>query len=130
MNLDQSLNINKMEKKLVLPDSFKMEIIKEFGSSGGDRKYKATLVFVDGKLTEGEVLLETSEGTGRIRERVSAEIVNGEWGNKEGGDIESWSVFSNYNFLTKEGLQNYIDSGEILQSDKQIHLKTTFRIVK
>jgi serine/threonine protein kinase len=126
-NMNLETNITKEVKKVVLPDSFKIEISREFGSSGGDRKYKATLVFVDGKVTEGEALLETLEGGGR-RGRVSSKIVNGEWGNKEGGDICDWENFNN--FLTKEGIQNEIDSGEMIQSNKSLHLTRIFKVLE
>lgn len=95
-----------------LPDSFTIDMTRDTTSSGATRITNAELVFENGIVVNGEYSYFVS-GTGGPEYEINCEVnvENLEWiPADETSDCNSVSIP-----LTKEGLQEEIDSGEYVE---------------
>ena len=112
-----------------MPDSVTLNIYGDWTSSGGNRLYNSTLIFVDGKLTNGWQKYDYSGGTGIEKHYECIIDVNTLiWRDKTTlGECEYNSSFIPVDLI---GLRQKISQGEIKSAEECLHGITCYQILK
>lgn len=113
--------------KSPLPDSAKINIYGGWSSSGGSRNYNSTLVFSEGRLTEGSQTYEYwSSNEHKIYECI-IDLNTQSWINKTGNGPCPYN--SSFIPTTLGGLREKINLGELKPNSQCFHLDTCYQIL-
>jgi hypothetical protein len=117
------------QNQSVLPNSVTIKIYGDWTSSGGGRLYDSTLIFVNGKLTNGWQKYDYSGGTGIENHYECIVDVNTlTWRDKT--TLGACGYNSSFIPLDLAGLREKINSGDIKPVDGCLHYDTCYKILE
>ncbi len=116
-----------------LPDSFTLKLFGDYTSSGGTRHYNAEIVFDDDQIVSAWQKYEAWEGSGDHKlYSCYLETGSNTWlDNQTDGECEQIPNYLADIPLTKQGIQQKIDSGEYAPEGKKTSREgITYKIIE